>query len=727
MLSDPVSNGSRIQVTDFNGTNNAANGGSLGTTFTGGAAPASATNNQHAIQVSGAGNFFQISAPSTNTWRRLKIYCGVYQSDNLIEVMDESGIETSRFRINASGSTSQIRCVNIVYRSDEDTNLIVKMTRAGSGGNISLCGYALYDLGAGNARSDMQPIHGNINLDGAADWVHYTTTTNTNRKTGVATPILSGVTNSGTLGNVTDYHNAYGNGITYTGGTNPSTATNNSTCVLNQANGGYFEFTAQSAPNSAWRRLDVFLGVWQAVNRVEVMDSSRNLLAVYEYNAQGTASPQKLSVLYRDCGGQIIVRLTKLKNYSTTTGNITLAAYAVYDIASPETNAAITVEPGGTGTVTLSDAKNVDWAHTGRTSATTFTYKLNGPRMIGAPMPLTGVLDRSTDFIPYFSWTNGTTNGTAATTATNLRDFAYGYDGMKFMMNVPAGVWKFTVFTSVWRGNGYISFEDESGSVIGTASYESPTATAGQSQYRRVSVVYSSNEAHTITVRTMPTYMYTYNLPDRGNMSFAAITAERYFDHVSIDGGDAPDIRNPLVAKAYVSPDDSLEFYSYDEVTFQWSISDSPTSGFVNIAGATSSVYKPKLADAGKYLRVVATFAGMQRERVTALPVHDLIFEPVFYDGKGNVCFGMEQKPMSVKLNYHNRSLVDPVTLSMYVCVYDAKGRLKYIDSDTIKIDPDGFVTFEASLATDIADGYYAKVFLWTPEYIPIRAAFQLN
>jgi hypothetical protein len=147
----------------------------------------------------------------------------------------------------------------------------------------------------------------------------------------------------------------------------------------------------------------------------------------------------------------------------------------------------------------------------------------------------------------------------------------------------------------------------------------------------------------------------------------------------------------------------------------------------VDIIGATSVVYKPTLADAGKYLRVVATFAGMQRERITGLPVHDLIFEPVFYDGKGNICSGMEQKPMSVKLMYHNRSQVDPVTLSMYVGVYDSEGRLKFIGNDTIEIAPDELVTFEAPLATDIADGDYAKVFLWDSSYVPIRNAYKFG
>ena len=722
LLAPPIVSGSAIQVTDYNAGNNGSNGGSTGLRYIDGQNPVSVSNDQHAIQVSGSGNSFQIIAPSTTTWRRLKIYCGVWQSTNRIDIVDESGVELNSYEFSASGNDPVIRCLNIVYRSQGDSNLYIKMTRRGSGGNISLSGYALYDINAEyeDIRSALQPISGVINLSGAADWVHlgYNSNPNAiNRKAGVTTPILSDRITPADIVGVSDY-NSGGGGITFNNGVNPSSLTGNGSAAAGTTTGGSFEISAKSAPDSAWRRLDVYLGVWQACALVEVMDSDRNVLASYDYNAAATSAIRRLGVLYRDCGGEVIVRITKLKNYGSTNGNISLAAYAVYETSSPDTNAAITVEPGGTGTVVLSETKNVDWAHFGYSSATSFNTKSDGPRMIGAPIPILGSLSQSNDFIPSFSWTGGSSTATV----NNTRNFAYSYDGMLFNMNIPAGVWKFTVFTSVWWANGYMSFEDESGNIIGLASYESKTAASGTSEYRRVNVVYSSDEAHTITVRNLPSLGINDHV---GNMSFVAVTVEAFIDHVSIVGGGAPNIRDELRATAFVSPDDSLPFYTNDGITFQWQKSESQSSGFVNIPGQTSAAYKPTLDDVGCYIRISASFAGITVYSVTDLPVDDLIFAPIFYDGKGVVCTGMEQKPLTVELSYYNRSETEIEDLTMFVAVYDLDGRMKSVISAEEIIAPDEIVTFAAQMTATIDDGDYAKVFLWTTDgYLPIREAY---
>ena len=580
LLMPPVINGSPINVTDYNAANNGSNGGSTGMRFVDGQNPVTVTNNQHAIQVSGAGNSFEIVAPSTNTWRRLKIYTGVYQSTNRIEIVDESGTEISTYEFSASGSSPVIRCLNVTYRSDEDSNLYIKIIRQGSGGNISLNSYAIYDIDAESIdiRSGFQPIHGVINLNGADDWVHLgygAVSAAINRKADVANPILSNRITPASIMDVQDY-NRSGGGITYSGGTSPSSVTGNENAIASSSTTESFELKAQSAPNSGWRRLDVYTGVWQACGRVEILDNSGKSLASYEYNAGATSSIRRLSVLYRDSGGEITVRISKLRNSGSTNGNVSLAAYAVYEVASPETNAAITVEPAGTTTIVLSDAKNVDWAHFGYQAANRFNFKSNGPRMIGAPISITGAVERSNDFIPAFSWTGGSTNATV----NNTRDFAYSFDGMAFNMNIPAGVWKFSVLTSVWWANGYMSFEDEAGNIIGLASYESKTAAAGTSEYRKVNVVYSSDEAHTITVKNMPSFGVDNH---RGNMSFAAVTVEEFIDHVSIIGGDAPNIKDELKAVPYVSPDDSLAFYTDESVTYQWQKSTSQQNGFEDL------------------------------------------------------------------------------------------------------------------------------------------------
>jgi hypothetical protein len=295
---------------------------------------------------------------------------------------------------------------------------------------------------------------------------------------------------------------------------------------------------------------------------------------------------------------------------------------------------------------------------------------------------------------------------------------------MKFSINVKPGVWKFSVYTSVWWAKGYLLFEDETGHVIGAANYESKIATSGTSEYRRVNLIYSSDEAHTITVRNMPALAFDSH---RGNMSFAAVTAEQYIDHVSIGGGDAPNIRDALQAKAYVSPDDSLEFFSYDGVGFKWQKSASFDGPFTDIPGADTAVYKPADGDIGQYLRVVATFAGKTVSRVTGLPVHNLVFDPVFLDGKGNELKSMAEKPLLATLRYYNRPDNAAAALSMYVAIYDAQGRLKSVDSSTLDFNPGDLLTFEVPIPlSGIEDGDFAKVFLWE-NFIPIRDAYTFS
>lgn len=709
----PVVSGGSFQVTDYNGSNNSSNGGSYGTRYTGGTSPASVTNNQNAIAKSDG--YFQISAPSTKTWRALKIYLGVWQATNRIEISDESGVELNSYEISASGSSPNVRCLTLTYRSNEDSNIIIKMSRISGSGNISLCGYALYDIGSGDQRSALEPVSGVITFDGASDWVHLGYGNNAsviNRKAGVTTQILSDRVHSNSLTNVSDYNSVYG-GTTYSDGTNPVSVNGNQNAVQQSTTGGYIEFTAQSAPDSAWRRLDVYMGAWNACNRIEVMDSNRNLLAVYEYTATSPSQLRRLGVLYRDCGGQIIVRLTKVSG----SGNVCLAAYSVYDVKALETSAAVTVEPAPATNLNLSEANYIDWAHFGYQAADRFNHKTSGPKMVGNPVCLLSQnLDRSNDFTTNFSWNDGSVN----TTVNNTRDFSYSFDGMKFSMNVKPGVWKFSIYTSVWWAKGYILFQDETGNIIGTANYESKAAQSGTSEYRRVNLIYSSDEAHTITVRNMPALAFDSH---RGNMSFAAVTVEQFIDHVWIDGGDAPDIRTTLAAKAYVSPDESLEFFSYDGVTFKWQRSESASGPFVDIPGATNANYKPTAADVGYYLRVEAVFAGKTVYRVTDQPVSNLIFAPVFVDGKGNTCANMLDKPFAASLRYYNRTAAAE-TLTMYVAIYDANQRLKYINADTKTIEPDGLIKFEVPLNFALADGDFAKVMLLDNNYTPTRAAY---
>jgi hypothetical protein len=87
----------------------------------------------------------------------------------------------------------------------------------------------------------------------------------------------------------------------------------------------------------------------------------------------------------------------------------------------------------------------------------------------------------------------------------------------------------------------------------------------------------------------------------------------------------------------------------------------------------------------------------------------------------------MDQKPMTVTLNYHNRSLTDPVTLVMISVVYSEDNRLKYLNSSEETIGSDELITFESPMTIDLVEGDYAKVFLWTLDNVPVRETFRFD
>jgi hypothetical protein len=209
-------------------------------------------------------------------------------------------------------------------------------------------------------------------------------------------------------------------------------------------------------------------------------------------------------------------------------------------------------------------------------------------------------------------------------------------------------------------------------------------------------------------------------------MSIACVTVERFLDHISIANGEFPDIRTALVAKAFVSPDDTIEFHDYTGVEFQWQTGSSINGPFIDIPGAVSATYKPVMADKGKYLRVEVTFDNNTYYAVTNYPVSDLVFTPVFYDGKGDSVPSLAGSPMGVKLKYHNKT-AETLSLTMYVAVYDSKGILKYLESEAMTLESDALEEFGIPLAFTSQPGDYAKVFLWDSGYLPERESFRFD
>lgn len=575
-------NTSGLGFSDFNYTGNRYNqlssGGQgtagLGLSYTDGINPVSvnrvgqgltSTANGSADSLSGS---IVITAPSTTTWRQLRIYAGLWESTAMLEVFDEAGIELSKYQFNMpSGTGNLIRCISINFRSEKDTTLYVKFYKT-TGSNVCLAGYALYDL-EGDVRSRLSPVTSAIDLNGAADWVHLGTeasATSFNRKAGVAESerLLSDHAFSSTaeVARRTDFV-PEANGITYSDGIDPVSVTGNrnglSTVTANQ----WVEFTSQSAPT--WRRLDVYASVFRATGRLEVFDTTTGkALASHVFlasnDAEANIETQRLSVVYRsDASSPIRVRLTR-EAQANAAGYVALGAYAVYDIDEPVGAATVSMMDINGETVNLTQDHITDWAHYGLSTISDANRKEGvTPTMISAARSIMGtqhsneasgttigVMGGTFDFIrgndltANFNWTDGTPTAKA----TNVTAFVHGRQGtgsnnynargMEFDVNIPwAGTWKISVYTSVWRARGYVDFIDGTGNILGTAMYESLVPQNGPpgTEYRRIDLTYTAAGAGKVTVRNTPTLAFDNFW---GIMSFAAATLEYSGNNISV-------------------------------------------------------------------------------------------------------------------------------------------------------------------------------------------------
>jgi hypothetical protein len=569
---------------------------------------------------------------------------------------------------------------------------------ADTGGDISVQRYA-----------ELVTIVGRPNISaGAIDWVHCAdeSATSITRKDGIA-PLLSAPVFSVNPGWSNDFNAANG-GLAFSGGTPFESSTGSMRIAFITGN---VLIAAPSTP--AWRVLTIYTGCWQSTSTIEVFDDSGAELTVFKFDAGATALSRQINVLFRsDEPTNVYVRIS-----STNNGNISLAGYSLHEVGTSPINASVSMEPAPyQETLNLSDRKFIDWTHFGLVNSGDINRKIGGFNMVGAISSTYSVgLNRGGDFMTYFSWNDGT----PTQSASNTRGFTWSWNGMEFKINVLPGIWKFSVYTSVWRSTGYVEFIDENGAVVGVAHYDSQIAADGQSQYRKINLLYSSDEAHTITVRSSPSCAFDGYT---GNMSFAAVTIEKYLDHVSIANGGEPDVRTEMTAKAFISPDDSIEFYTYEDIEFRWQSADSINGPFADIPGATSASYKPVIGDAGKYIRVALTYNSNTYYAVTDSPVSDLMFAPVFYDGKGESVSSLLASPMSARLKYHNKTAGE-LKLAMFVAIYAENGTLQYIASEEINFEPDGLDEFDVPLLYTVKAGDYAKVFVWDANFIPEREA----
>ncbi len=500
-----------------------------------------------------------ITAPSTATWRQLRIYAGLWESTAMLEVFDEAGVELSKYQLNMpSGTGNLIRCISINFRSEKDTILYVKLYKT-TGANVCLAGYALYDL-EGDVRSHLSPVTSAIDLNGAADWVHpgAKDANSANRKAGVAEPerLLSGHSFSPTavVSQRSDFVSEV-NGITYSNGTDPVSVTGNRNGLSTVTASQWVEFTAQSSPT--WRRLDVYASAFRATCRLEVFDAvTEKALASHVFlssnNDTANIENQRLSVVYRsDASSPIRVRITR-EAQANAAGYVALGAYAVYDIDEPTGEAAVSMTDINGATVNLTQDNITDWTHYG-TSTTSDMSRMEGvsPMIISAARSMMGtqhsnessgvtigVMGGTFDFVRgndltfNFNWSNGTPTASASNVTafvhgrTGTGSNNYNARGMEFDVNIPRpGVWKISVYTSVWRAKGYVDFIDEAGSILGTTVYESlvPQNGPAGTEYRRIDLVYTTLRAGKVIVRNTPALAFDNFW---GLISFAGATLE---------------------------------------------------------------------------------------------------------------------------------------------------------------------------------------------------------
>lgn len=519
-----------------------------------------------------------ITAPSTTTWRQLRIYGGLWQSTAMLEVFDESGIEMSRYQFNMpSGTGNLVRCISINFRSEKDTTLYVKFYKT-TGDNVCLAGYALYDLES-DVRSRLSQVTSAIDLNGADDWAHLgaTSATSINRKDGIeeSDRLLSDAAFSPTavVTRRTDFIPAE-NGITYSNGIDPVSVTGNSNSLSTVTSRQWVEFTAKSAPT--WRRLDAYVSAFRATCRLEVFDEATGKALASQVflssnNNVANIETHRLSVVYRsEQSSPIRVRITR-EAEANAAGYISLGAYAVYNIDEPTGEASVSMTDINGETINMTQDQITDWTHYGRSSTSEVNRKAGvTPTIISPARSIMGTqhsnessgvtigvmggtfdFDRGNDLTANFNWTNGTPNASAS----NVTAFVHGrrttsnnnYNarGLEFDVNIPGpGVWKISVYTSVWRARGYVDFVDEAGSVLGTATYDSFIQQNGPAgtQYRRIDLTYSTLRAGKVTVRNTPAL---------------ALDSENYWGLISFAGATVEAANN-------ISVSDKLDIFKQD-------------------------------------------------------------------------------------------------------------------------------------------------------------------
>jgi hypothetical protein len=158
------------------------------------------------------------------------------------------------------------------------------------------------------------------------------------------------------------------------------------------------------------------------------------------------------------------------------------------------------------GTQVLSTLGTIDWAHWGRTSATSYTHKAGvAPQISSVTLVGGAVATRYNDHAVGFSWTGGTP--TASTTGSRTGIFVEGVNaGFRFTVPADTTQRRLRVYVGAWRAQGrmqaqltdgsapmYVDTSVSSGTTTATAIYTFLYRAAGPGQ--TLTITYTLNSA----------------------------------------------------------------------------------------------------------------------------------------------------------------------------------------------------------------------------------------
>ncbi len=316
LLSDPEVTGDTAQVTDY----------SSAISFSDGSPTTSAKNSHNGIAVQGT---VKISAPSTNTWRELKLYFGTWKDTNSVSVYDETGAEITNLKFTA-GDTAETRCLTVRFRSDKDSTIYVEYGRESSYGvgNVSLAAYSLSEIGATSEQitAEMNEAPDSVDLsDGTYDWKHfgYTTASTVTRKSTVYKNVIG---NAESIGDSLLRSNDFKTKFSWSDGTSKKTVSNTRSFAFS-TNGEKIEFTVK---RGEWD-IDVYSSVWRAKGLFVVTDENGAMVDCFKLVGSDSASAYgKLTIhCVAEKPTTITVYVTSAFLDDGNSGNVSIAAAAM--------------------------------------------------------------------------------------------------------------------------------------------------------------------------------------------------------------------------------------------------------------------------------------------------------------------------------------------------------------------------------------------------------------